>query len=154
MTQRIPQNASPDAKALEILEGAKKSLGLVPNLFSTIAQSSAALAFHARGSAELHKTKLSGALREQLALSTAGFNHCDYCASAHTVMGGMRKLDANELALNLSAKSGDPKTQAALTFSRRVLSERGKVTDATQVLTMQRSSRSLRLPSTIFSPTT
>lgn len=130
MTQRIQPNPAPDDKASEILEGTRKALGIVPNLFSTIAQSSAALAFHAKGSAELGKTRISGALREQLALSTAGFNHCDYCASAHTVMGAMRKLDAGEMGLNLSGQSGDPKAQAALTFNRRVLATRGQVTDA------------------------
>jgi alkylhydroperoxidase family enzyme len=42
----------------------------------------------------------------------------------------MRKVDAKELALNLTGKSGDAKTLAALTFGRRVLETRGHVTDA------------------------
>ena len=129
MAQRIQQNSAPDTKSAKILNGVKKALGIVPNLFSTIAQSSAALAFHAKGSAELNGSKISGALREQIALSTAGFNHCDYCASAHTVLGGMRKVGPGEMALNLSGRSGDPNTQAALTFNRRVLATQGQVTD-------------------------
>jgi uncharacterized peroxidase-related enzyme len=130
LTQRIQQNPSPDATAAEILAGTRKALGMVPNLFSTIAQSSAALAFHAKGSSELMRTRISAALREQIAVSTAGFDGCDYCASAHTVMGGMRKVDAGELAMNLNGKSADAKTQAALTFNRRVLETRGHVADA------------------------
>ena len=103
---------------------------MVPNLFSTIAQSSPALEFHITGSHALQKTHISGALREQIAVSTAGFNGCDYCASAHTLLGGLRKVEATELTSNLAGKSGDVKTQAALTFSRRVLETRGHVTDA------------------------
>lgn len=130
MTQRIQQNPTPDAKAAEMLAGAKKALGMVPNLFSTIAHSTAALEFHLTGSAALQKTKISAALREQLAVATAGANGCDYCASAHTALGGMRKIDAHELAQNLNGKSGDAKTQAALTFARKVVETRGHVADA------------------------
>jgi len=129
MTQRIEQNNNPDSKATELLAGAKKALGMVPNLFSTIAHSSAALAFHVNGSSALQHTHISAALREQIAVSTSGFNGCDYCASAHTLLGAMRKVEPSELALNLHGKSYNTKTQAALTFSRRVLETRGHIAD-------------------------
>lgn len=43
MTQRIQQNPTPDAKSLDLLTGVKKRMGMVSNLFSTVAHSSAAV---------------------------------------------------------------------------------------------------------------
>ncbi|MBX9902327.1 MAG: carboxymuconolactone decarboxylase family protein [Burkholderiaceae bacterium] len=126
---RIQINAKPDETAAKLLDNTKKSLGMVPNLFSTMAHSSAALEFHLVGSGALQKTKLSGALREQIAVSTAGFDGCDYCASAHTALGEMRKVTKEELTLNLAGKASDAKVQAALTFGRKVLETRGHVAD-------------------------
>lgn len=130
MTVRIQPNTAPDAKAQEQLDGAKKALGMVPNLFTTLAHSPAALDYYMSGVGALGKTKISGALREQLALVTAGANACDYCASAHTALGGMQKIDASELTKNLNGTSSDAKTQAALTFARKIVDLRGHVADS------------------------
>lgn len=130
MSARIQPNANPDAKAQQYLDGVKKTLGMVPNLYATIAQSTAALEFHMNGSQALQKSKLSGALREQIAVATAGSNGCDYCASAHTALGGMRNVSKEELAQNLSGKSADAKVQAALTFARKVVETRGHVANS------------------------
>lgn len=127
---RINPNTTPDAKTAEMLDGVKKQLGSVPNIFATLAHSPAALGFYLQGSATLGGTALSARLREQLALTVAGANACDYCASAHTVFGRMRKIDDAELARNLAGRSDDAKTQAALTFARRIIDTRGHVADA------------------------
>ena len=57
-------------------------------------------------------------------------NGCDYCASAHTVMGKGAGVAEVELALNLKAESTDARTQAALTFAKKVVEARGRVSDA------------------------
>lgn len=129
MTIRIQPNMKPDAKTQEQLNGVKKMLGSTPNLFTTLAHSSAALGYYLNGVAALHDTKISGALREQLSLAVAGENTCDYCASAHTVLGKMQKISETELAQNLHGKSSDPQTQAALTFARKIVNMRGKIND-------------------------
>lgn len=130
MTARIQPNTNPDTKAAEFLADAQKSLGMVPNLFTTLAHSTPALEYYMNGVAALSKTKISGALREQLALVTAGANNCDYCASAHTVLGEMQKIDKAELAQNLAGKSSDAKTQSALTFARKVIDTHGQISDS------------------------
>jgi len=127
---RIQPNKNPDNKAQELLAGVKQKLGSTPNVFKTLAQSSTALNFFLTASAALNASKLSSSLREQIALTVAGANACDYCASAHTAIGKMQMISENELAQNLQGNSNDGKTQAALKFARKIVDLRGNVSDA------------------------
>lgn len=60
----------------------------------------------------------------------AGKNTCDYCASAHTVLGAKAGLEEAEIKQNLEAKASDAKSQAILDFVAHVVEKRGKVSDA------------------------
>lgn len=119
--------ANTPAASAALLEGVQKKLGMVPNLFKTIAHSPAALKFYFGQGEALATGKLSASLRHQIALVTSGVNNCDYCASAHTLMGKGAGLPLQELALNLLGQSGDAKVQAALTFSKLLLEQQGHV---------------------------
>lgn len=118
------------AASATLLEGVQKKLGMVPNLFKTIAHSPAALKFYFGQGEALATGKLSPGLRHQIALVTSGVNNCDYCASAHTLMGKGSGLQAEELAVNLLGQSGDTKVQAALTFSKLLVEQQGHMTAA------------------------
>jgi uncharacterized peroxidase-related enzyme len=72
---------------------------------------------------------LSAPLREQIALTVAAANGCEYCAAGHTALGRMHGLKSPELAANLDARSADPKIAAALHFAHAVVTERGWVDD-------------------------
>ena len=127
---RIKPNPSPDAKAAELLKDVEQMFGGVPNIFSTLAHSSAALGTLVGAFGAMSSSKLSGALREQIALAIAGANGCDYCASAHSVLGKMNKLTEEQLAQSLQGRSRDPKTQEVLSFALKVASTCGRVSDA------------------------
>lgn len=114
----------------EYLDGIKAKLGGTPNIFRTFAHSTAVGEFYANGSAALGKSTLTAGLREQLALTVAGANSCDYCASAHTAIGKKLGVDDNELPQNLAGKSADKKTQAALTFAKKIVDAKGRLNDA------------------------
>jgi len=126
---RINPNTSPDAKSLELLAGVKKMLGGTPNMFTTLAHSSSSLGFAVSGFSAFNESKLSASLREQIALTVAGVNSCDYCASAHTTLGKMNKISESELSQNLCALSADARTQSALTFAKTIVDSRGLVSD-------------------------
>ena len=130
--QRIPALTTATAPALSqpMLEAVGKKLGMVPNLFKTFAHSPAVLQYYLAGSEALGNGVLSGALREQIALVTAGANECDYCASAHTLMGKGAGLAAGEMNNNLRGQSSNIKTQAALDFAKAIVNSRGQVSDA------------------------
>lgn len=130
MKNRIQPKHNPSPEAQTMLDAAKKQLGMVPNLFQTLAHSPAALEAYLSFNTALSKSKISAALREQLALTVAAVNGCDYCASAHTALGKMAHVDEAELTCNLAGVSNNPKTQAALTFAKQVVKERGQVKDA------------------------
>ncbi len=114
----------------ETLDAVNAKLGSVPNIFKTFAIAPAVLEFYQAGSAALGKSSLSAALREQIALTVAGANACDYCASAHTVIGRKSGVPEDELPAALQARSKDKKTQAALTFAKKLVDSKGHPGDA------------------------
>lgn len=127
---RIEPNQNPTPEAQAQLDGVKAKLGSVPNIFQTFAHSPAVLDFYMQVSGALGKTSISAALRESIALTVAGLNSCDYCASAHTMIGKGAGLSDDEAAHNLNAKSEDAKAQAALDFSAILVNSKGNPTDA------------------------
>jgi uncharacterized peroxidase-related enzyme len=112
-----------------LLQTVKNQLGMIPNLHLTLAHSPAALEFYTSQTNILSKGVLARRLQEQIALATAGANACNYCASAHTLLGANAGLDHQELACNLSGSSSDRKTQAVLDFAKAILESRGQVAD-------------------------
>jgi len=129
---RIPA-INPDTASAEqqqILASVKQGLGLVPNLVSTLAQSPAAAHAYLGFSGALAKGSLSRQLREQIALVVGEANACDYCLAAHTLLGGKAGLSPEAVLAARTAESANPKTAAALVFARKIVTERGHVTDA------------------------
>lgn len=123
-----PAKASVESQAM--LEAVQNQLGVVPNLFKTVAHSPAALKFYLMQMEALASGVLPASIREQIALATAGANNSDYCASAHTVLGGECGVDANEAASSLRGHSASPKIEAALNFAKAIIEHKGNVGDA------------------------
>lgn len=111
------------------LDNIEKSLGRVPNVLATLAQSPAALDAYLGMSKALGSGSLGAALREQIALTVAGINHCTYCASAHAALGKRAGLDDEAVQAGLRGDSTDPKAAAALRFAGQVVDKKGRVSD-------------------------
>lgn len=127
----LPSIESAPAASQPILEGAKKSLGSVPNLFRVIANSPAALEGYFGLNGALAKGALDAKTRERIALAVAEVNGCGYCLSAHTYLGrNVAKLDDAEIAANRSGASNDPKADVAVRLATKIVRERGRVSDA------------------------
>lgn len=119
------------AAARPLLEGVKKMLGSVPNLFRIAANSPAALEGYLGLNGALAKGSLKPQTRERIALAVAQFNGCDYCLSAHAYLGkNLAKLDDAEIAANRRGTSNDPQADAAVRFAVKLVRDRGQVTDA------------------------
>ncbi len=118
-----------EGKTKSMLENVNKAVGMVPNLMRTLAHSPAALDAYLGFGKALGGGSLSAKLREQIALTAANVNACEYCASAHTALGKKFGIDATELQRNLQASSRDPKVEAALRFAKAVVVRQGWVTD-------------------------
>ncbi len=122
-----PAQAQGKAKAL--LDGVQKALVMTPNLMRTMARSPAVLEAYLGFGKALGGGSLSAQIREQIAVAVSGANSCEYCASAHTAVGKNLGVAEDELGANLTSTSGDPKVEAALRFARRIVEERGWVSD-------------------------
>jgi uncharacterized peroxidase-related enzyme len=113
----------------QILASVKRGLGLVPNLVATLTQSPAAANGYLAFSGALAKGSLPRKLQEQISLVVGETNSCDYCVAAHTLLGGKAGLSQAETLAARAAESADPKTEAALVFARKIVTERGQVSD-------------------------
>ncbi|MFA5949433.1 MAG: carboxymuconolactone decarboxylase family protein [Hyphomicrobium sp.] len=122
-----PVTATDDVKVT--LDAVKAKLGGVPNIFRTMAVAPSVLNGYLAFSDATEKGRLSGKLRERIALATANINGCDYCASAHQALGKMAGLSPEEIGAALRGQSDDAKVAAALTFAKAVLADRGQVSD-------------------------
>ena len=124
---RIETIRNAEGKAKELLDGVKKALGSAPNMFTTMAHAPSVLEFYLEGSKVLGGGKLSRKLSEQIALTTAGLNNCDYCAAAHSFLA--EKQGVTETQDNLEGISSNPKVQAALSFATALVEKRGQVSE-------------------------
>jgi AhpD family alkylhydroperoxidase len=98
MPNITPIDLQQPGAAAEIIATVKARTGGVPNIFATMAQSPAALEAYLAFNGALSGGNLSPTLREQIALTVAGENACDYCASAHTFVAKSVGVDASEAA--------------------------------------------------------
>ncbi|GAA3834070.1 carboxymuconolactone decarboxylase family protein [Streptomyces chiangmaiensis] len=85
LSQINPTEATGEAATL--LAELKKSIGSAPNMAKAMANSPALLKGWMGLSTALAGGVLPAAVRERLALATAGYNSCTYCLSAHTFLG-------------------------------------------------------------------
>ena len=122
-----PEDAN--GKAKELLDAVKGKLGLVPNMTRAMANSPAVLDGYLQLSGALGKGKLPAKIREQLALAVAQANGCDYCLAAHSTIGKMVGLTADQIRDSRLGTAVDPKTDVLIRFARKVNESRGRVSD-------------------------
>ena len=130
--------AQTQGKTREILGAVHKMLGVTPNLFRTVAQSPAALEGLVSLSGATAKGTLGAGVREAIALTVAEANGCDYCLSAHSVLGKGAGLGDGDIDRARDAAASDPRTAAILRFARAVVAERGRIGDG-ELATLHRA---------------
>jgi uncharacterized peroxidase-related enzyme len=130
MSRIVPVvSSNVDAKVAGTLNQVKASLGMVPNLFATLAHSSVALDGFLSLSKVLSRGRLSDRQREIVALAVAQENECRYCVSAHTALAKAAGVSEAE-ALKVRAGDGEnPFERALASFARRIVRQRGHVPD-------------------------
>ncbi len=123
-----PQHAK--GKTRRLFGEVRAKLGLVPNLFRVLANAPAALEAYVDFTAALASGTLDERTREQIALTVAESNLCDYCLSAHAYIGEKAGLAPQEIANAIRAKAAEPKTDAILKLARSIVVQRGEVGDS------------------------
>ncbi len=128
------ENLNPEqttGKSAELLQAVRDKMGMVPNITRVMANSPAALESYLAQSGALDGSSLSKREKEQIALSVAEDNDCDYCRAAHSAVGKMVGLSELEIRDARLGTGTSTRENAILTLSREVLRERGAVSDAT-----------------------
>lgn len=102
----------------------KKGLGMVPNLYATLALSEHALATYL--ALQGARSSITGKAREVVNLVVSQVNGCAYCLAAHTVIGGMVGFTPEQiLEIRRGRASWDPKLDALARLVRGIALERG-----------------------------
>ena len=115
-------------KTKEMMDMIQSKYGMVPNLTRTLANSPAVLGTYL-GFGALDQGALPPTLREQIALTVAEINDCNYCRAAHTAIGKMIGLSDEQAIDSRRATAVDSKEEAALQFAKAVVEKQGWVTD-------------------------
>lgn len=113
----------------QLLAQVAKAVGKVPNLVATLAQSPAAAKAYLAFDSALSRGSLPAALREQISLAVGEANSCQYCVSAHTLLGQKAGLSTEDVLHARRGTAVDAKTALALAFAQKVVRNRGVVTD-------------------------
>jgi uncharacterized peroxidase-related enzyme len=121
--------ATATGKTKDLLDAVKGKFGIVPNMTRVMANSPAVLEGFVHLYGALSSGQLDAKLREQLGLVIAQQNHCNYCLSAHSAIGKMVGLNAEQIAASREAHADTEKVTAALTFATQILDAKGHVTE-------------------------
>lgn len=120
----VPSAADVTPANQAIFEQLKKGLGMVPNLYATLAYSDTALGNYL--TLQNGKSSLSAKEREVINLVVSQVNECAYCLAAHTALAGMVGFSAGQIIeLRKGGASFDVKLDALAKLVRSATLQRG-----------------------------
>jgi AhpD family alkylhydroperoxidase len=107
-----------------LFDNLKKGLGMVPNLYATLAHSEHALGNYL--ALQNAKSSITGQAREVINLVVSQVNGCQYCLSAHTAIGAMVGFTPEQiLEIRRGGAAFDAKLDALAKLVKNIVSERG-----------------------------
>jgi uncharacterized peroxidase-related enzyme len=118
---------SPSSQAL--FDHLHKALGFVPNLYATVAYSPNGLERYL--AYQNAKTSLNNKEKEAVNLVVSEVNGCQYCLSAHTVLGKMNGFSEEETLRLRAGHATDAKLSALVALAQEVTANKGHVSPAT-----------------------
>jgi AhpD family alkylhydroperoxidase len=107
----------------------QKAIGMVPNLYATIAYSENGLSRYLAYQAA--RTSLSNKEKEAVNLVVSEVNGCVYCQSAHTVIGKLNGFSVEETLRLRAGHSSDPKLDTLVSLAKDITENKGHVSPAT-----------------------
>lgn len=123
-TFNVPTHATVSAANQALFDNLKKGLGMVPNLYATLAHSDTALGNHL--AFQNAKSSINGKAREVVNLVVSQVNSCEYCLAAHTVIGGMVGFTPQQIMeIRHGRASFDARLDALARLVRNIATERG-----------------------------
>ena len=127
ITQISDDAAAPETVAL--FQTIRGKIGMVPNLYRVAGNQPAVLAGLLSLNEKLAGGGFDARTREAIALTVAGANACDYCASAHAAISSGLRVSQDDIEAHLVGRSDDPRRAAILQLSKSIANARGLVTE-------------------------
>lgn len=121
-------NANPDVAAT--LGAIKTKVGMIPNLHATFANAPAALKGYLGFSEALTSGVLTAKQRGIVSLAVGQANQCQYCLSAHTLIGKGAGLSPDAIRAARQGTGIDAADAAVAALAVRLIETRGQVNDA------------------------
>lgn len=124
-----PEAAEPAAR--EIMDKVKAGLGMVPNMYQTMANLPGLLATYTHGYEQFRNSKsFSPAEQEVVFLSISRENGCTYCMAAHSMLADRMSGVPEDVtqALRAGQTIPDEKLSALAEFARLMVLTRGRPT--------------------------
>lgn len=116
---------APDG-AKAILENAKASTGMVPNLYGVLAESPQILTAYLELTKLFSQSSLSTVERHVVWLAINVENRCHYCVPAHTFLALKDNVPQDVIdSLRADAPIADPRLEALRRFAKQVVLTRG-----------------------------
>ena len=127
----VPSFESTTGATAEIYSQIKKAIGSVPNTYAAIgAHGPAALKAMLAADAVLTSGTLTKRDQETIKVVISGVTGCDYCLAAHSLLGKLAGLKADELKkIHDGQPTRDAKRDALVRFVRTLAETSGTVSD-------------------------
>lgn len=121
-----PQDSKP------LLQGIVKGLGFLPAMYAGLAESPTALKVYLDGSQSFAGSTLSASEQQVVLLAVSVANGCEFCVAAHSFIARhLVKVPSPVVdSLRLAGRLPDARLQALAQFTRRVVADRGWVSNA------------------------
>lgn len=118
-------------ESLPALATTKENFGMIPNVEKVMALSPQLLSGYAH-MWDLFETTTLTSIERQVVYMTANFeNECNYCVPWHTILAKKVGMAPSEIeALRSGAPLGEPKLEALRAFTRTLIANRGKASEA------------------------
>jgi uncharacterized peroxidase-related enzyme len=119
----------PDDEPIELFERAKRTYRFLPNTIRVMARGTRVGELYLEAGRLNRRGTLSALERELVAITTAAYNGCEYCLTAHTLAAQAFGASPDEAAAAQNARAEEPRTAALLGHALSVLEARGRITD-------------------------
>jgi len=111
------------------LDAVKAKVGLLPNLLATLGNSESVLNAYLGLSEALAGGRLSAAQREVIALAVGQANSCQYCLSAHTLIGKSAGLSESAIREARAGRGEDATSDVLARLAMKLVNQRGLLSD-------------------------
>ncbi len=116
--------------ARDFLAGVNKKLGFIPSLYGVFAENPAVLHAYISLQNAVEKSGLNPLEQQVAMIAVSVANECHFCVAAHTTLAENTGLDmAVILAIREDRAIGDPRLEALRLFTKKVVIDRGFVSD-------------------------